>query len=190
MNRKCKINISETQQKYFTKGYKETFQKDFLYYCLKCFSKVAHRFGHGVDIVKTHFKKCYCKVLQSFPETFTKTLQKYFPKGYKETIHQDYLYHCLKCFSKVVHRFGHGVDIVKTHFKKCYSRFYQVFPKFLPQTFPKETFLEILRKRFKNLSRKYFFIKLKSKKIFPKPCKIIPRKVTRKPVKRVSCIIA
>ena len=37
-------NISETLQKYFTKGYKEPFQKDFLYHCLKFVSKVVATF--------------------------------------------------------------------------------------------------------------------------------------------------
>ena len=37
-------NISETLQDYYPKVYKETFQKEFLYHCLKCFSKVFGSF--------------------------------------------------------------------------------------------------------------------------------------------------
>ena len=44
MKMKMLKNISDSLQKYFAKCYKETFQKDFLYHCLKCFSQVFGTF--------------------------------------------------------------------------------------------------------------------------------------------------
>ena len=66
---KCKKNISETLQKYYSKGYKESFQMIFCIIAWNVLGKFWQHFG-GFNVLKVHFKKCYCQVLQSFPEVF------------------------------------------------------------------------------------------------------------------------
>ena len=77
------------------------------------------RFGRGFDIVKTHFKKRYCKVLQIHHEIlFAKFLNRNISwnitKRFQKPPGKDFF------ISLFLERFGRGFDIVKTHFKKCY----------------------------------------------------------------------
>ena len=71
--------------KIFTEGYKETFQKGFLYHCRNDLANFSKCFEHDHDVVKKHSKKCYCEVLQSFPEFFVANyLKKPFVKYYEQ----------------------------------------------------------------------------------------------------------
>ena len=53
-------NILKTLQKYFARGYKETFQKDFLYYCLKYCERFEKdflgKFFYKTENVKKFFR--------------------------------------------------------------------------------------------------------------------------------------
>ena len=102
---------------------------------------------------KKHCLKYYGKILRPFFKRYSyktenvknmsETLQKYFPKVYKESIQKEFLYHCLKCFSKV--------------FGSFWTRFWHsgnAFQETLPQGFTK-----LSRNFSRNLTLRIHFLK-------------------------------
>ena len=67
LNWKCKKMFPEPY-KNISRDYKKTIQNISWIIAWNILANFSQRFGHGLDIVKTNFKKFYRKVLQSFPE--------------------------------------------------------------------------------------------------------------------------
>ena len=88
-------------------------------------AKFSQHFVHSLDTVKTHFKKCYCNVSQSIPETFSQTFS-------KETFHKSY--------EKVSKRFLRKDFLWNWKFKKIFPKLCKIISQ------------KVIRKPFKNIS--------------------------------------
>ena len=153
MKLKMSKNISETLQKYFTKGYKETFQKDFLYHCLKYYEKVWKRFLGKMFLWNWKRNKI-------FPKPCKNISQKVIRKPFKNIS-------CIiawNVLAKFLQRFGRGFNIVKTHFKKCYCKVLQIFLEIFLANFLYRSISWNITERFQKPFLERFFNKTENVK--------------------------
>ena len=69
-NWKCKQIFPKPCKNISRKVIRKPFKNISCIIAWKVLAKFSQHFWYGMDIVKKHFKKCYCKVFQSFSEIF------------------------------------------------------------------------------------------------------------------------
>ena len=85
-------------------------------------------------------------------KNISESLEKYFTKGFKETIQPFEKIPCMIAqngLAKFSQRFEHDHDVVKKHFKNVTARFYKAFPKFFGQLSLKKPFMKYYEKHAK-----------------------------------------